>query len=145
MSGAAEQQRSPEAGVRGPLEVGAVLPSGFLLSPLWGEVADTQNLGICTKLLSPVGFTLRKKSARDLQAFKPGTLLGVCQHADLLGESSRPASRPSPQQAPFRLGVRMRCGRGGGGCSGEAGVGGCRRHFGKQSRPPSCPFVPLLW
>ena len=85
-----------------------MLPSGFLLSPLWGKVADTRNLGICIKLLSPAGFTFRKESsARNLPAFKPGTFLDVrqslpvaaCQHADQQGESSRPASRPTPQQA----------------------------------------------
>ena len=85
-----------------------MLPRGFLLSPVSGEAADTRDLGICIKLLSPAGFTFRKKSsARNLPAFKPGTFLEVrqslpvaaCQHADLQGESSRPASRPTPQQA----------------------------------------------
>lgn len=90
MSRAAEQQASPRRACEGPLAVGAVLPSGFLLSPLWGA-ADTQNLGICTKLLSPMGFTFRKKSARNLQAFKPGTFLGVRQS---LSCCHLPARRP---------------------------------------------------
>lgn len=82
-----------------------MLPSGFMLSPLWKEAAETQNLGICMKLLSPAGFTFRKESL--LRVFKPGTLLDVRQSLPccrlparrLWGESSCPASRPTPQQA----------------------------------------------
>lgn len=76
MSGVAGPQDSPKR-ARGPLEGGAVLPSGFMLSPLWREAADTQNLGICMKLLSPEGFTFRKESL--LRVFKPGMLLDVRQ------------------------------------------------------------------
>lgn len=72
-----------------------MLPNGFLLSPLWGETADTQNLGICTKLLSPVCFTFRKKSARNLQAFKLGTFLGIHRS---LSSCYLPARRPAGRE-----------------------------------------------